>query len=81
VFVNAGEPGTLFGSTYGGGGAGQGTLFSLDFSGVYANVYSFAGGSDGAVPQGDLSTAGGVVYGTTTNGGQYGKGTVFSLTP
>lgn len=81
VFVNAGQPGVLYGSTYGGGGTGSGTLFSLDASGVYANVYSFAGGGDGAVPQGDLSTANGVVYGTTSQAGQYGKGTVFAYTP
>jgi uncharacterized repeat protein (TIGR03803 family) len=85
VAVNHSEPDMLYGTTYGGGGLGYGTMFSLSADDAYGSIYSFDngayGGGDGGVPRGDLSTAGGVVYGTTTQGGQYGKGSVFSFTP
>ncbi|TAN37689.1 MAG: hypothetical protein EPN23_04020 [Verrucomicrobia bacterium] len=48
---------------------------------VYATLYSFTGGADGANPYGGLvKDAAGNFYGTTVNGGAYGLGTVFALT-
>jgi uncharacterized repeat protein (TIGR03803 family) len=45
-------------------------------------LYSFMGGSDGAVPTAGVVVGdGGVLYGTTFQGGSAGYGTVFSLTP
>ena len=50
----------------------------------YALLYAFAGGADGAYPEGDITHEDGVLYGTTFNGGDSkqcanGCGTVFSL--
>jgi len=74
---------TLFGSTSGGGLLGSlssGTLFAINTDGSgYRNLYSFSGGSDGAVPQGDLIINNNTLYGTTAGGGS-GNGTVFSFT-
>jgi uncharacterized repeat protein (TIGR03803 family) len=47
----------------------------------YNVLYSFNGGSDGAVPTAGLTYVNGKLYGTTGGGGAYGKGTVFALTP
>lgn len=49
---------------------------------VESVIYSFAGGSDGADPQGSLIQASdGNLYGTTSSGGAYDQGTVFKITP
>ncbi len=44
-------------------------------------VYSFQGGTDGALPEASLLYLGGTLYGTTNRGGAKGIGTVFALTP
>jgi uncharacterized repeat protein (TIGR03803 family) len=93
----------LWGTTYGGGKAygvckrGCGTVYWInpyDPSGSngYKMVYSFKGGSDGAIPEGGLNPngngdSGTLLYGTTFLGGQKGSdcyvgrgcGTVFSI--
>jgi uncharacterized repeat protein (TIGR03803 family) len=72
--------GTLYGTTSAGGGAGQGTVFSLDLkTGTETVLHAFAGGSDGAAPAAGLLKFGNTLYGTTTGGGSAGQGTVFSL--
>jgi uncharacterized repeat protein (TIGR03803 family) len=43
-------------------------------------LYSFAGGSDGAGPESDLTNINGVLYGTTYGGGANSDGTVFQIT-
>ncbi len=52
---------------------------------TYHVLYSFQGGSDGAVPYGGLIDVGGTLYGTTSEGGAAcpapGCGIVFSITP
>ena len=79
--------GTLYGTTYGGGASGHGTVFSIDqVSGTLSVVYSFRGGSDGAYPTGGLASVGGTLYGTTVAGADatscyQGCGTVFSVNP
>jgi len=95
--LTAGSGGVLYGTTYGGGGAGAGTVFSLTpASGgawTYQVLYSFNGAPtgcgtagnpacDGANPSAALTVgSGGVLYGTTYAGGGVGWGTAFSLTP
>ena len=95
--VIIGPNGTLYGTTsYGGGngcgGNGCGTVFSLrppmnapinvltDWTETV--LYRFTGGSDGALPVGDLVfDQAGNIYGTTAGGGSSQEGTVYELTP
>jgi uncharacterized repeat protein (TIGR03803 family) len=44
------------------------------------NLYSFAGGPDGANPNALVQDTNGIFYGTTQNGGTNGYGTIFQLT-
>jgi uncharacterized repeat protein (TIGR03803 family) len=79
--------GNLYGTTSAGGSHGKGTVFELSPpsqpGGIWSEnvLYSFASGTDGAVPVGGVSLdAAGNLYGTTSAGGAYGFGTVFQLT-
>jgi uncharacterized repeat protein (TIGR03803 family) len=75
------EGGALYGTTPGGGGAGDGTVFKLTPSGsgyTESVLYSFQGGSDGASPYAGVTSKAGALYGTTFYGG-LGNGTVFKL--
>ena len=79
------KSGLFYGTTYGGGTAGYGTVFSLTpaAGGTWTEkvLYSFAGAPDGANPLAVLTlSAKGVLYGTTYAGGGLGWGTVFQLT-
>lgn len=78
----------VYGTTNQGGTAFMGTVFKLTRSGnkwKHEVIHNFAGGSDGAFPEGDLLVKDGVIYGTTTLGGlsnatcESGCGTVFKL--
>jgi len=82
--------GSLYGTTYMGGGTGCGgvgcgTVFQLtpsaDGSWTETVLYRFSGGLDGATPgTGALLLAGdGSLYGTTTAGGQLNAGVVFEV--
>jgi uncharacterized repeat protein (TIGR03803 family) len=72
--------GNLFGTTYGGGAPGYGTVFKVDTTGREIVLYRFAPGA-GMVPRaGLIRDAGGNFYGTTSSGGS-GGGTVFKLSP
>jgi uncharacterized repeat protein (TIGR03803 family) len=72
--------GTLYGTTWQGGGYGGGTVFSIDPStGAEIILHSFGSGADGAKPYAELINVNGTLYGTTWQGGTYGGGTVFSL--
>jgi len=79
----------LYGTTVDGGTSNIGAVFELtppaSPGGAWTKtvLYSFAGGSDGAHPQGAVVIANdGVLYGTTINGGTpCGCGTVFALKP
>ena len=69
------QAGNLYGVTQYGGVYGQGTVFKLtpspDGTWTETVLYSFAGGSDGGIPQGGLATDGaGNFYGTTAFGGE-----------
>ena len=77
--------GNLYGTTYGGGAHGQGTVFELSPSGAETVRHSFCartGCPDGSHPRADLvmDTAGNL-YGTTYSGGTNSVGTVFKLSP
>jgi uncharacterized repeat protein (TIGR03803 family) len=79
------QKGNLYGTTTDGGASRNGTVFELTphTSGRWTEkvLYSFAGGSDGAIPQGGVVIdAGGNLYGNTLIGGR-GAGVVFKLTP
>jgi uncharacterized repeat protein (TIGR03803 family) len=83
--------GNLYGTTYYGGSAGFGTVFKLTYRNsnwIFALLYSFRGGDDGALPEGRVAIGpDGSLYGTTTQGGStiacYGEccGTVYNLRP
>jgi uncharacterized repeat protein (TIGR03803 family) len=85
------DAGNLYGTTYGGGSYGNGTVFKLTHSGgswTESVLHSFYGGTDGATPESGLVfDKAGNLYGTTYAGGysgcssNYGCGTVFQLTP
>jgi uncharacterized repeat protein (TIGR03803 family) len=81
-----GVNGDGYGTTYGGGAKGDGTVFKITPNGRIVTVYSFcseSGCTDGAHPYGGLvQNADGDFYGTTyQGGGACDCGTVFKITP
>jgi uncharacterized repeat protein (TIGR03803 family) len=81
---------TLYGTAYGGGNSGRGTVFAINTDGTgFSTLYNFTAGevnsssqltnSDGAFPIGGLILSGTTVYGTSSAGGSLGWGTIFSL--
>jgi uncharacterized repeat protein (TIGR03803 family) len=72
----------LYGTTSSGGTFNNGVVFKINTkTGTETVLHSFAGGTDGAIPQGSLVwEKGGHIYGTTTAGGASGFGTVFEVT-
>lgn len=74
--------GNLYGTTYGGGASGNGTVFEITAGGVKTVLYNFDAPSDGKHPFANLlMDSAGNLYGTTRDGGASGNGTVFKLTP
>jgi uncharacterized repeat protein (TIGR03803 family) len=73
--------GILYGTASSGGASGLGVVFKLTGSKNKETVlHNFAGGSDGATPNGGvILDATGALYGTTTAGGASGGGTVFKI--
>jgi uncharacterized repeat protein (TIGR03803 family) len=76
--------GNLYGTTYYGGFAANGTVFKLDTTGKKTVLYRFRGQPDGDGPDGVVRDAAGNLYGATSFGGsgcpgQHGCGTVFKL--
>jgi uncharacterized repeat protein (TIGR03803 family) len=76
--------GNLYGTTFSGGAANQGTVFKIS-NGTEQVLYSFCtqgGCTDGSMPSAPLiMDKNGNLYGTTSTGGVYGQGTVFEITP
>ena len=71
--------GNLFGTTFGGGTSGDGTIFEINSKGKEIILHRFTG-ANGAYPEAGLTMdAKGDLYGTTTAGGANGNGTVFKL--
>ncbi len=80
--------GALLGTTTGSGANSYGMVFKLDPPATGQTtwreevLHSFAGGSDGADPLGDLALApGGGFYGVATDGGSSSYGTIYQMTP
>jgi uncharacterized repeat protein (TIGR03803 family) len=81
--------GNLYGTTYGGGAYGLGTVFQLTppstrgANWTESILWNFGNGTDGIVPRAALiMDTSGNLYGTTASGGTYPYGgTVFKLTP
>src|ERR1051325_10232004 len=64
------DTGDLYGTTEFGGAFGYGTVFKLSPDHTETVLYSFTGGSDGAIPEaGVVADRAGNIYGTTTYGG------------
>jgi uncharacterized repeat protein (TIGR03803 family) len=73
--------GNFYGTTYGGGDYGPGTVFQITPDGTFTSLYSFTGGDDGGNPRAALVLGGdGNLYGTTQYGGSNYNGTVFQIT-
>lgn len=70
-----GRDGNLYGTAGYGGAKGHGSVFSITPAGAFSLVHSFAGGTDGAQPTGNLVRAGAAIYGGTATG------PVFRITP
>jgi uncharacterized repeat protein (TIGR03803 family) len=77
--------GDLYGTTFGGGANGSGTIFKITPSGTLTTVYNFCSKSkcaDGSDPHTGLILAtDGALYGTTYTGGNSNFGTVFKVSP
>lgn len=83
--------GNFYGTTWGSGDRGYGTVFKITPGGTLTTLYSFAGyPTDGANPTALVQASDGNFYGTTVYGGPnimlcgesgYGCGTVFKITP
>ena len=77
-----GSDGDLYGTTSG-GTSGDGSVFKITAAGVFTNLYTFGGGTDGQNPSGGLVQGGSAsnFYGTTTGGTNTTTGgTVFRVT-
>lgn len=71
---------TLYGTAFGGGSSGYGTVFAVHTDGTsFTNLHSFTGGSDGANPYAGLILSSNILYGTAYHGGSSGYGTVFAI--
>lgn len=77
-----GADGNFYGTTFGGGAHGGGTVFRMTPAGTLTTLYSFAGPNDGLYPNAGLVQAtDGNFYGTTSASGLNRQGTVFKITP
>jgi uncharacterized repeat protein (TIGR03803 family) len=72
--------GSLYGTTFGGGAVGDGTVFELTTAGTLTTLNSFSG-TNGIGPGVLLQATDDNFYGTTLEGGLNGNGTVFDITP
>jgi uncharacterized repeat protein (TIGR03803 family) len=75
-----GPTGVLYGTAPSGGDFGNGVVFRVTGKDHEMVLHSFAGGADGATPNGGVIMDGhGALFGTTTAGGASGAGTVFRV--
>jgi uncharacterized repeat protein (TIGR03803 family) len=77
--------GNLYGTTFGDGQYGLGSVFKLTRSSggwTYRSLHDFTGGSDGANPMCALVfDSSGNLYGTASAGGTHHDGVIFKITP
>ena len=77
---------TFYGTTKGGGTAGNGVVYSVTLSGSVKRLHSFSAtvngvNADGAQPTSGLTLgADGDLYGVTPSGGKYGNGLIYRIT-
>ncbi len=72
--------GTIFGTTFGGGTNGFGTIFKVATNGTgYAVLRSFTNDPDAQYPVSGVILGGATLYGTTLSGGPNGLGAVFKI--
>jgi uncharacterized repeat protein (TIGR03803 family) len=73
--------GNFYGTTSGGGAAGEGVVFKVDTSGNETVLHSFTGGADGGDPLWVVLArdSAGDLYGTTSSGGTANAGVVFKI--
>lgn len=77
-----GSDGNFYGTTFGGGSNGAGTVFRIDSSGNFKLLHEFDGaGGGGYTYSGLVQASDGNFYGTTTSGGSNSAGIVFKLEP
>jgi uncharacterized repeat protein (TIGR03803 family) len=79
--LTLGTDGNFYGTTYGGGTAGFGTVFKITPAGTLTTLYSFTDGTDGSEPYAaPVQGTDGNFYGTTS---QFttGLGTIYKITP
>lgn len=76
--INVG--GMLYGTTYLGGSAHAGAVFSLTRRGKEQLLHSFTKRPDGSRADASLIDVSGTLYGTTYTGGWLARGTVFTIT-
>ena len=73
----------LYGTTFGGGAHGYGTVFAVNTDGSgFTNFYSFTGTNGAYGPHSGLTLSGNTLYGTTSGGGLLGtlsSGTLFAI--
>jgi uncharacterized repeat protein (TIGR03803 family) len=84
--VTFGKNGDLYGTTFGGGNSGSGTIFELapgsNDKWKERVLYHFRDGDDGGHPQSSLVfDSKGNLFGTASGGGAVGNGTIFRLRP
>src|ERR1044071_1511780 len=80
---------TLYGTTYGGGSSGSGTIFKVNTDGTaFSVLHSFSAlnfttkgaiNNDGANPVAGLVLSGNTLYGAASAGGPWGEGTLLSI--
>jgi len=76
-----GSDSNYYGTTYGGGAFGYGTVFRITSSGTLTTLYSFTCGNDGAWPSPGLTQGSDSnFYGVALGGGAFAWGTVFRIT-
>ena len=77
--------GNLYGTIYGEGPGGAGSVFKLtptDSGWIYTSLHDFTNGSDGGAPMSNVVfDSNGNLYGTASQGGGYGEGVVWEITP
>jgi uncharacterized repeat protein (TIGR03803 family) len=77
-----GSDGNFYGTTYGGGVGGRGTVFQITSAGVFTTLLTFEGGLQGSRPYAGLARGSdNNFYGTTTTDGANQQGTIFEITP
>lgn len=75
------KDGSFYGTCYGGGQFGNGTIFKVTASGNYSVVKNFNAGVDGGYPySGLMQNSDGNFYGITRSGGSKSGGTIYKLT-